>query len=118
MQSHGGMMPLIDLFYLFNKKRLTLLISPKELLKACSLFSSLNVPLQICTYNDIKVIQSLDYSQQDDFNDNISKYVSHETGVTVGMLAKKLGVSALISEIKVNNCLKEGLLCLDDRIEG
>lgn len=37
-KSFGGMVPLLDLFYFYNKKRQMELVSPDELLEACALF--------------------------------------------------------------------------------
>jgi ESCRT-II complex subunit VPS36 len=41
----GGILPLPDVFCLFNRARGSELISPEDLLKACQLWAKLRIPL-------------------------------------------------------------------------
>jgi len=45
MQKKGGLIALNDLYLYFNKTRVTCMIAPEELLKACQRFNQMNVPL-------------------------------------------------------------------------
>ena len=52
------MVPLLDLFYFYNKKRQIELISPDELLEACKLFEKLGYKARLVCYpNNIKMIE-------------------------------------------------------------
>jgi len=56
-KTFGGMVPLLDLFYFYNKKRQIELVSPEELLEACSMFQKLGFQAKLVQYpNNIKMI--------------------------------------------------------------
>jgi hypothetical protein len=53
------MITLLDLFYIYNKKRPTALITPDDLLNSCQLFENLNLEAKVVTYpNNVKVVES------------------------------------------------------------
>ncbi len=53
----GGMVPLLDLFYFYNIKLKLSLVSPQELLKACSKFQKLGFNAKLVEYpSNIKMI--------------------------------------------------------------
>jgi ESCRT-II complex subunit VPS36 len=53
----GGMVSLLDLYYFYNRKRQTCLISPEEILKACKQFEKLGLGARIIEYpNNVKMI--------------------------------------------------------------
>ena len=45
LKGSGGILPLPDVFCLFNRARGSELISPEDLLKACQLWAKLRIPL-------------------------------------------------------------------------
>lgn len=66
LRSGGGMLPLQDVFCLFNRARGSELISPDDLLKACQLWEKLRVPLQFRVFDSgVTVVQSLDRSDDE-----------------------------------------------------
>ena len=57
-KSFGGMVPLLDLFYFYNKKRQMELVSPEELLEACGHFERMGYKARLVSYpNNIKMIE-------------------------------------------------------------
>jgi ESCRT-II complex subunit VPS36 len=57
-KTFGGMVPLLDLFYFYNKKRQIELVSPEELLEACMMFQKLGFKARLVNYpNNIKMIE-------------------------------------------------------------
>ena len=66
LKSRGGILPLPDVFCLFNRARGSELISPEDLLKACQLWAKLRVPLQFRIFESgVTVVQSLDRSDDE-----------------------------------------------------
>lgn len=54
----GGIISLLDIYYYFNKKRSLSLLSPEEIITACSCFNEIKFPAKIVVYDGIKVIES------------------------------------------------------------
>ena len=64
----GGMVSLVDLYYFYNKKRQTCLISPEELIKACKQFERLGLGARIVDYpNNVKMVESTTFDPVSDF---------------------------------------------------
>jgi ESCRT-II complex subunit VPS36 len=62
----GGILPLPDVFCIFNRARGSELISPDDLLKACQLWAKLRIPLQCRVFSSgVTVVQSLDRSDDE-----------------------------------------------------
>eukprot|EP01016_Furgasonia_blochmanni_P006296 TRINITY_DN12523_c0_g1_i1.p1 TRINITY_DN12523_c0_g1~~TRINITY_DN12523_c0_g1_i1.p1 ORF type:complete len:385 (-),score=88.06 TRINITY_DN12523_c0_g1_i1:129-1283(-) len=119
LERQGGIISLIDVYYLFNKTRATCMISPNELLKTCKLFEKLRIPLKLSTFeNGIKVIQSTTFNQESDFQKNIKQHVDTKYGITLEQLAKKSRISLTIARVKLEENLKSGRLVIDRSIEG
>lgn len=52
--------------------------------------------------NGVKVIESTEFNQVQDFESNIRKYIDPLNGVTAELLSKKLGISPLIARSKLD----------------
>ena len=64
----GGMVPLLDLYYFYNKKRQTCLISPEELMKACRQFERMGLGARIVEYpNNVRMVESTTFDPVSDF---------------------------------------------------
>ncbi|GFY94761.1 EAP30/Vps36 family protein [Actinidia rufa] len=62
----GGMVNLIDIYCLFNRARGTELISPEDLLQACSLWEKFDVPVMLRKFDSgVMVIQSKSYRDEE-----------------------------------------------------
>jgi ESCRT-II complex subunit VPS36 len=58
----GGMVPLLDLFYFYNKKRQMELVSPDELYQACQQFQNFGYKAKLVEYpNNIKMVESTSF---------------------------------------------------------
>lgn len=113
----GGMVPLLDLFYLYNKKRQTCLISPDELIKACSEMERMGLGARLVTYKgNIKMLESTTYDANADFEKNFSQFLDFQRGVTVDEISKRKGLPLVVVQIKLDNAMKRGRVVKDDRI--
>jgi ESCRT-II complex subunit VPS36 len=67
-KQYGGIVSLLDLFYFYNMKRNTQLVSPEELLEACEQFGNLGYQAKLISYpNNIKMIESTLFDEKQDF---------------------------------------------------
>jgi ESCRT-II complex subunit VPS36 len=61
VQSSGGMMQLVEIYCAFNRARGTELITPDELLKACQLFRTFQLPLRLAKFESgVLVVQLIE----------------------------------------------------------
>ncbi|KAJ6340605.1 hypothetical protein OIU77_008378 [Salix suchowensis] len=66
LEKAGGMINLIDIYCLFNRARGTELISPEDLLQACSLWEKFDVPVMLRKFDSgVKVIQNKSHSDEE-----------------------------------------------------
>lgn len=113
------MVPLLDLFYLYNKKRQTCLIAPEELLKACNEMEKMGLAAKLVTYKgNIKMLESTMFDANSDFEKNFSQFFSFEKGVGADEISKRKGLPIVVVQIKIENALRRGRIVKDDRIEG
>jgi ESCRT-II complex subunit VPS36 len=71
------MVPLLDLFYFYNKKRQLELVSPEELYQACQQFQNFGFKARLVEYpNNIKMVESTSFDSEKDFDQNFSQYFS------------------------------------------
>lgn len=113
------MVPLLDLYYLYNKKRQTCLISPEELIKACQQFEKMGLGARIVEYpNNVKMIESTTFDPVSDFEKNFMKYFAQCTPVKPDDISRKRNIPVVIVQIKFDQALKRGRIVKDDRIEG
>ncbi|EMS51202.1 hypothetical protein TRIUR3_25664 [Triticum urartu] len=88
----GGMMALVDVYCLFNRARGTELISPEDLLQACSLWEKFDVPVMLRKFDSgVKVIQTKTHS-----DDEVS---SAGMSVQMGSVSTSICLTRLISRI-------------------
>ncbi|XP_021910955.1 vacuolar protein sorting-associated protein 36-like [Carica papaya] len=66
LERSGGMMNLIDIYCLFNRARGTELISPDDLLQACSLWEKFDVPVMVRKFDSgVMVVQNKSNSDEE-----------------------------------------------------
>lgn len=65
MEKAGGLMPVPDVYCLFNRARGTELVSPDDLLAAIKLFPQIRVPFSLRQFgNGVLVVQSASHSDE------------------------------------------------------
>ncbi|KAH9605464.1 hypothetical protein KSS87_016847 [Heliosperma pusillum] len=111
LERAGGMINLIDVYCLFNRARGTELISPDDLLQACTLWEKLDVPVMLRKYDSgVMVIQSKSHSDEEVFG-RIRMFIlkpdSLRTGVSPSDAAITLGIAPAMA--------KEHLLAAESR---
>merc|ERR1712146_96132 len=65
LMEKGGIMTLQDVYCMYNRARGTNLISPGDMVEACQIMNSLNLPIELFQYKTgVKVLQSRNYSTE------------------------------------------------------
>ncbi|KAG6415612.1 hypothetical protein SASPL_123025 [Salvia splendens] len=104
LERAGGMINLIDVYCLFNRARGTELISPDDLLRACSLWEKFDVcvPVMLRKFDSgVMVIQSKSHSDEEIFARITSLVMKPEAltnGISAGDASRTLGVAPAVAK--------------------
>lgn len=117
---YGGMVSMLDLFYIYNKTRQTCLISPEELLAVCARFEQFGLKAKLTNYTgNIKIVESTSFDPDKDYELNYSRFFpDYSTGFTAEEVARRKGWPVVIVEINLNRAARQGKLAKADLIEG
>lgn len=118
----GGMMALVDVYCLFNRARGTELISPEDLLQACSLWEKFDVPVMLRKFDSgVKVIQTKTHSDDEVFariSSLAQKPDALQKGISPSDAAFTLGIAPALAKEHLLNAENKGLLCRDVSPDG
>ncbi|KAM0852520.1 hypothetical protein ACQ4PT_051696 [Festuca glaucescens] len=118
----GGMMALVDVYCLFNRARGTELISPEDLLQACSLWEKFDVPVMLRKFDSgVKVIQTKTHSDDEVFariSSLAQKPDALQKGISASDAAFTLGIAPALAKEHLLNAENKGLLCRDVSPDG
>ncbi|XP_021773399.1 vacuolar protein sorting-associated protein 36-like isoform X2 [Chenopodium quinoa] len=122
LERAGGMINLIDVYCLFNRARGTELISPDDLLQACTLWEKLDVPIMLRKFDSgVMVIQSKSQSDEEVFG-RIRTLVLKTEALRVGISASDAAMTLEIAPAMAKEHLlaaeSKGLLCRDTSPDG
>ncbi|XP_051124051.1 vacuolar protein sorting-associated protein 36 [Andrographis paniculata] len=122
LERAGGMINLIDIYCLFNRARGTELISPDDLLQACSLWDKFDVSVMLRKFDSgVMVIQSKSHSDDEVFARIGSLMMRPEAllnGISPSDAAMTLGVAPAMAKEYLLAAEGKGLLCRDVSPDG
>ncbi|KAL3631642.1 Vacuolar protein-sorting-associated protein 36 [Castilleja foliolosa] len=122
LERGGGMINLIDIYCLFNRARGTELISPDDLLQACSLWEKFDVSVMLRKFDSgVMVIQNKTHSDDEVFSRIKSLIMKPEalvTGISASDAARTLGVAPAMAKEYLLAAEGKGLLCRDVSPDG
>ncbi|XP_010543635.1 PREDICTED: vacuolar protein sorting-associated protein 36 [Tarenaya hassleriana] len=122
LEQAGGMINLIDIYYHFNRARGTELISPDDLLQACTLWEKFDVPVMLRKFDSgVMVIQNKSHSDEEvmaRIRTLVSKAEMLRTGITASDAALTLGIAPAMAKEHLLTAETIGLLCRDTSPDG
>lgn len=122
LERAGGIMNLIDIYCLFNRARGTELISPDDLLRACSLWEKFNVPVMLKKFESgVMVIQNKSHSDEEVFSrirSLVQKPDALQTGISATDAARTLGIAPAMAKEHLLAAESKGFLCRDVSPDG
>lgn len=122
LERAGGMINLIDIYCLFNRARGTELISPEDLLQACTLWEKFNVPVMLRKFDSgVMVIQNKSHSDEEVFTrikTLVTKPDALHSGITASDAAMTLGIAPAMAKEHLLTAESKGLLCRDISPDG
>ncbi|KAG8484735.1 hypothetical protein CXB51_023905 [Gossypium anomalum] len=117
LERAGGMINLIDAYCLFNRARGTELISPDDMLQACSLWEKFDVPVMLRKFDSgVMVIQNKSHSDEEVFariKSLVTKPEALRTGMSPTDAAMTLGIAPAMAKEHLLTAESKGttLLC-------
>ena len=114
----GGMMTLIDAYSVFNRARGTSLVSPDDLMKACSLLNGMNVGVRLRKLDSGVIVLQSDAFDDRRIGEELQSLATDARCIIETQVAKKKSVSLLIAREQLLQSEKLGYLCRDESIEG
>lgn len=118
----GGMINLIDVYCLFNRARGTELISPDDLLQACTLWEKFDVPVMLRKFDSgVMVIQNKSHSDEEVFGRIKSLVLKPEalrSGISASDAAMTLGIAPAMAKEHLLTAESKGFLCRDVSPDG
>ncbi|KNA13538.1 hypothetical protein SOVF_115790 [Spinacia oleracea] len=122
LERAGGMINLIDVYCLFNRARGTELISPDDLLQACTLWEKLDVSIMLRKFDSgVMVIQSKSQSDEEVFGrirNLVMKPEALRAGISASDAAMTLGIAPAMAKEHLLAAESNGLLCRDTSPDG
>ncbi|CAI0442302.1 unnamed protein product [Linum tenue] len=122
LERAGGMINLIDIYCLFNRARGTELISPEDLLQACSLWEKFDVPVMLRKFDSgVMVIQNKAHSDEEVFariKALVTKPDAFTSGISASDAAMTLGIAPAMAKEHLLSAESKGLLCRDISPDG
>ncbi|CAM6122413.1 unnamed protein product [Calypogeia fissa] len=122
LQKSGGMLAMVDVYCLFNRARGTELISPEDLLQACAIWASLDVPVMMRHFDSgVMVIQSKNHTDEEVFArlEGLAKRPeAARQGISASDAARSLGIAPALAKEQLLAAENKGLLCRDDGEDG
>ncbi|PPS14212.1 hypothetical protein GOBAR_AA06377 [Gossypium barbadense] len=122
LERAGGMINLIDAYCLFNRARGTELISPDDMLQACSLWEKFDVPVMLRKFDSgVMVIQNKSHSDEEVFariKSLVTKPEALRTGISPTDAAMTLGIAPAMAKEHLLTAESKGLLCRDISPDG
>ncbi|XP_063922885.1 vacuolar protein-sorting-associated protein 36 [Zophobas morio] len=122
LQSHieemGGMMALTDVFCRINRARGLELLSPEDILNACQIMESMELPLKLFEFSSgVRVLQ-LSTLDSESVAEATAILLDDKGSLSSEELAQALGISFTIAKERLLTAEKCGKSCRDDSIEG
>ncbi|CAL0333619.1 unnamed protein product [Lupinus luteus] len=122
LERAGGIINLIDVYCLFNRARGTELISPDDLLQACSLWEKFDVSLVLRKFDSgVMVIQTKSHSDEEviaKIKILVMKPDALRHGISASDAARTLGVAPAMAKKHLLSAESKGVLCRDISPDG
>ena len=120
LEAAGGMLALTDIYCMFNRARGTELISPDDLLNACTTLTSLGLPMHLRTFpSGVKVVQSASHSDAN-VAERVKAVMAEHGGesMTAAEFATTAKVSFSVARQQLVAAEGCGAVCRDESFEG
>uniref|UniRef100_A0A6P7GQ90 Vacuolar protein-sorting-associated protein 36 n=1 Tax=Diabrotica virgifera virgifera TaxID=50390 RepID=A0A6P7GQ90_DIAVI len=118
VEDMGGMMALTDVFCWVNRARSLELLSPEDILNACKIMESLDLPIKLFQFSSGVMVLQLSSLDSLSIAEATAILVEDKESMSAEELAQSLGISLTLAKERLLTAEKYGKCCRDDSIEG
>eukprot|EP00012_Vannella_robusta_P004677 CAMPEP_0206207612 /NCGR_PEP_ID=MMETSP0166-20121206/15697_1 /ASSEMBLY_ACC=CAM_ASM_000260 /TAXON_ID=95228 /ORGANISM="Vannella robusta, Strain DIVA3 518/3/11/1/6" /LENGTH=283 /DNA_ID=CAMNT_0053628411 /DNA_START=158 /DNA_END=1012 /DNA_ORIENTATION=- len=109
-QYPGQVMPLAQVYCLYNRARGTALISPEDLYRACVLMEPLGLPIQLREFTSgVRALQPRNHSDRQ-FSIRIESLIDTVGPVSASIVAENFSISMTLAKEQLLVCIEEPLV--------
>jgi len=112
------MIPLTDLFCVFNRARGTEMISPDDLLRAASLLADLKLPVISEQFSSGVIVVKLASYTREAINKKIQEQIASSEKLKEFDFAQKERISLGVAHEQLINAENDGIICRDETQDG
>lgn len=116
--SKGGQIALTEVYCAINRARGFDLISPDDLLNACSTLEKQSLGMKMVRYASGLVVLQCDDFDQNTINNQILDILNNVESLSAQELAIQIGVSVALARQRLMDSENFGLICRDEGIQG
>uniref|UniRef100_A0A1X7V371 Vacuolar protein-sorting-associated protein 36 n=1 Tax=Amphimedon queenslandica TaxID=400682 RepID=A0A1X7V371_AMPQE len=117
-EDSGGMISVTDVYCMYNRARGLELVSPDDVVSACQLFQSLDLPMRLRVFDSgVLVVQSLVHNEANVIEET-SKLITEHSSLTAQELSNLVGVAIMLATERLLLTEEAGKACRDDSVEG
>lgn len=118
LPKENGILTLADLYCRFNRARGLELVSPDDLVNACSLFETLSLPVRLKRFDTgVLCVVGSSHSETEVVR-RVGELVEQQECLSAQELSRHLSVSVLLAQEHLLLAERAGALCRDDSVDG
>ena len=114
----GGQLAMTEVYCTINRARGVDLISPDDLLNACSTFEKQNLGIKMIKYSSGLVVLQCEEFNENFINEQILNILNETESISAHELTIKADISVALARQHLLNSEKVGLICRDECIQG
>ncbi|KAK2166519.1 hypothetical protein LSH36_38g03056 [Paralvinella palmiformis] len=114
----GGIMTLTDVYCRVNRARGMELLSPEDLINACKLMETLNLPVRLRVFESgVMVLQLVSHSEEQVIEET-KRMIEDKGCITAEQLSQIVGLSVVLAKERLLAAERAGKTCRDEDTEG
>ncbi|XP_077519040.1 vacuolar protein sorting 36 [Amblyomma americanum] len=118
VQDSGGILALTDVYCRINRARGLELLSPEDLLNACKLMESLQLPLKLHVFASGVTVLKLATENDEKTSAETRQMIDEHGSLSAEQFSPLVHISVILAKERLICAEQKGLLCRDDSVEG
>ncbi|XP_049521546.1 vacuolar protein-sorting-associated protein 36 isoform X1 [Dermacentor silvarum] len=118
VQESGGIISLTDVYCRINRARGLELLSPEDLLNACKVMESLQLPLRLHVFGSGVTVLKLATQNDEKTSAETRQLIDEHGSLSAEQLSPLIHISVILAKERLICAEQKGLVCRDDSVEG
>uniref|UniRef100_A0A224Z9N4 Vacuolar protein-sorting-associated protein 36 n=1 Tax=Rhipicephalus zambeziensis TaxID=60191 RepID=A0A224Z9N4_9ACAR len=118
VQESGGILSLTDVYCRINRARGLELLSPEDLLNACKVMESLQLPLRLHVFGSGVTVLKLATQNDEAMSTETRQLIDEHGSLSAEQLSPLVHIPVILAKERLICAEQRGLVCRDDSVEG